>query len=50
MKQNPEDKARQEDTKFGRCQGKTPMWVKPFEQFFSLLYQKFSKEKVQKSI
>jgi len=49
MKQNAEDKPRQEDTRFGGCQGKTPMWGKPFDQFFLLLYQKFKAEREYKS-
>jgi len=44
---NAEDKPRQVDTIFGKCQGKTPRWEKPFDQIFLLLYQMFSKERVQ---
>ena len=44
MKQNAEDKPRQEDTRFGGCQGKTPMWEKPFDQIFLKLYQMLSRE------
>ena len=38
-KQDEEDKPRQEDTIFGRCQGKTPMWKKPFDQIILIILQ-----------
>ena len=47
-KTNAEDKPRQEDTKFGGCQGKTKKWGKPFDQIFLLLFNS-SEERVQKS-
>jgi len=48
MKQNAENKPRQEDTRFGKCQGETPMWGKPFDRIFLSLHQTFSRKRVQK--
>ena len=49
MKQNVEDKTRQEDTRFGGCQGKNPRWGKPFDQFFLLLYQNVQQREYKRS-